>query len=94
MSFQILEPTNIYALKNKSLKFWQMPRKQMASSLSAMKYHIEITNSFWDNISNVESIMDCIKYQERINQEKDNSIKFLIGIDYNDKVLVNINFGM
>ena len=38
--------------------------------------------------------MDCIKYQERINQEKDNSIKFLIGIDYNDKVLVNINFGM
>ena len=66
----------------------------MASSLSAMKYHIEITNSFWDNISNVESIMDCIKYQERINQEKDNSIKFLIGIDYNDKVLVNINFGM
>lgn len=94
MSFQILEPTNIFALKNKSLKFWQMPRKQMASSLSAKKYHIEITNSFWNNISNVESIMDCIKYQERINQEKDNSIKFLIGIDYNDKVLVNINFGM
>ena len=89
MSFQILEPTNIFALKNKSLKFWQMP-----SSLSAMKYHIEITNSFWNNISNVESIMDCIKYQERINQEKDNSIKFLSGIDYNDKVLININFGM
>ncbi len=39
-----------------------------------IKYHIEIANSFWNNIFKVEGITDRVKQQERVNQEKDNII--------------------
>ena len=52
-----------------------------------IKYHIEIANSFWNNIFKVEGITDRIKQQERVNQEKDNIINFLTGMENSGKVL-------
>lgn len=34
-------------------------------------YNIEIANSFWNNIFNVEGITDRVKQLERVNEEKD-----------------------
>lgn len=34
-------------------------------------YHIEIANSFWNNIFKVEGITDRVKQLERVNEEKD-----------------------
>ena len=50
-------------------------------------YHIEIANSFWNNILKVEGITDRVKQQERVNKEKDNIINFLAGIENSGKVL-------
>ena len=36
-----------------------------------IKYHIEIANSFWNNIFKVEGITDRVKQLERVNEEKD-----------------------
>ena len=52
-----------------------------------IKYHIEIANSFWNNIFKVEGISDRVKQQERVNQEKDNIINFLTGMENSGKVL-------
>ncbi len=52
-----------------------------------IKYHIEIANSFWNNIFKVEGITDRTKQQERVNQEKDNIINFLTGMENSGKVL-------
>lgn len=52
-----------------------------------IKYHIEIANSFWNNIFKVEGITDRIKQQERVCQEKDNIINFLTGMENSGKVL-------
>ena len=52
-----------------------------------IKYHIEIANSFWNNIFKVEGITDRVKQQERVNQEKDNIINFLTGMENSGKVL-------
>ena len=52
-----------------------------------IKYHIEIANSFWNNIFKVEGITDRIKQQERVNKEKDNIINFLTGMENSGKVL-------
>ena len=52
-----------------------------------IKYHIEIANSFWSNIFKVEGITNRVKQQERVNQEKDNIINFLTGMENSGKVL-------
>ena len=52
-----------------------------------IKYHIEIANSFWNNIFKVEGITDRVKQQERVNEEKDNIINFLTGMENSGKVL-------
>ena len=52
-----------------------------------IKYHIEIANSFWNNIFKVEGITDRVKQQERVNDEKDNIINFLTGMENSGKVL-------
>ena len=52
-----------------------------------IKYHIEIANSFWNNIFKVEGITDKVKQQERVNKEKDNIINFLTGMENSGKVL-------
>ena len=52
-----------------------------------IKYHIEIANSFWNNIFKVEGITDRVKQQERVCQEKDNIINFLTGMENSGKVL-------
>ncbi len=36
-----------------------------------IKYHIEIANSFWNNIFKVDGITDSVKQLERVNEEKD-----------------------
>ena len=53
-----------------------------------IKYHIEIANSFWNNIFKVEGITDRVKQQERVNEEKDNIINFLTGMENSGNVLV------
>ena len=50
-----------------------------------IKYHIEIANSFWNNIFKVEGITDKVKQQERVNKEKDNIINFLTGMENSGK---------
>lgn len=52
-----------------------------------IKYHIEIAKSFWSNIFKVEGITDRVKQQERVNEEKDNIINFLTGMENSGKVL-------
>lgn len=52
-----------------------------------IKYHIEIAKSFWSNIFKAEGITDRVKQQERVNEEKDNIIKFLTGMENSGKVL-------
>lgn len=52
-----------------------------------IKYHIEIANSFWNNIFKVEGITDRVEQQKRVNQEKDNIINFLTGMENSGKVL-------
>lgn len=50
-------------------------------------YNIEIANSFWNNIFNVEGITDRVKQLERVNEEKDKIINFLTGMENSGKVL-------
>lgn len=50
-------------------------------------YHIEIANSFWNNIFKVEGITDRVKQLERVNEEKDKIINFLTGMENSGKVL-------
>ena len=52
-----------------------------------IKYHIEIANSFWNNIFKVEGITDRVKQLERVNEEKDKIINFLTGMENSGKVL-------
>lgn len=52
-----------------------------------IKYHIEIAKSFWSNIFKAEGITDRVKQQERVNEEKDNIINFLTGMENSGKVL-------
>lgn len=52
-----------------------------------IKYHIEIAKSFWSNIFKAEDITDRVKQQERVNEEKDNIINFLTGMENSGKVL-------
>ena len=52
-----------------------------------IRYHIEIAKSFWSNIFKAEGITDRVKQQERVNEEKDNIINFLTGMENSGKVL-------
>ena len=52
-----------------------------------IKYHIEIAKSFWSNIFKAEGITDRVKQQDRVNEEKDNIINFLTGMENSGKVL-------
>ena len=52
-----------------------------------IKYHIEIAKSFWANIFKAEGITDRVKQQQRVNEEKDNIINFLTGMENSGKVL-------
>ena len=52
-----------------------------------IKYHIEIAKTFWANIFKAEGITDRVKQQERVNEEKDNIINFLTGMENSGKVL-------
>ena len=52
-----------------------------------IKYHIEIAKTFWVNIFKAEGITDRVKQQERVNEEKDNIINFLTGMEISGKVL-------
>ena len=52
-----------------------------------IKYHIEIAKSSWSNIFKAEGITDRVKQQERVNEEKDNIINFLTGMENSGKVL-------
>ena len=40
-----------------------------------IKCHIEIANSFWNNIFKVEGITDRVEQQKRDNEENDNIIR-------------------
>lgn len=52
-----------------------------------IKYHIEIAKTFWANIFKAEGITDRVKQQERVNEEKDNIINFLTGMENSGKVI-------
>ena len=52
-----------------------------------IKSHIEIAKSFWANLFKAEGITDRSKQQERVNEEKDNIINFLTGMENSGKVL-------
>ena len=52
-----------------------------------IKYHIEIAKSFWSNIFKAEGITDRVKQQEHVNEEKDNIINSLTGMENSGKVL-------
>ena len=47
------------------------PIPYYAARFKGKWYHIEIANSFWNNIFKVEGITDRVKQLERVNEEKD-----------------------
>lgn len=50
-----------------------------------IKYHIEISKSFWDGIFKTERITDPKKMQERVVKEKEKIVEFLTGAENSGK---------
>lgn len=64
-----------------------MAKEAKLKNSAPIKYYIEIAKSFWSNIFKAEGITDRVKQQERVNEEKDNIINFLTGMENSGKVL-------
>ena len=52
-----------------------------------LKYHIEVSNNYWQNIFAREGITDRLKQMKRVAQEKENIINFLTGAENSGKAL-------
>ncbi len=51
-----------------------------------IKYHIEISQKYWDNLFRAEGITDRKKMQERIKKAKQEILDFLTGVENSGKV--------
>lgn len=53
---------------------------------SSIKYHIQVSDKYWERIYRSEGITDRKKMQERANEEKQRIIDFLTGVENSGKV--------
>ncbi|MCH5234771.1 MAG: hypothetical protein J1E16_05705 [Muribaculaceae bacterium] len=51
-----------------------------------IKYHIEVSQKYWDNLFNREGITDRVKRQARVIKEKQQILDFLTGAENSGKV--------
>lgn len=52
-----------------------------------IKYQIEISDRYWDRIFRTEGITDHLKKRQRVDEEKQNIIDFLTGVENSGKVI-------
>ena len=64
-----------------------MAKEAKLKNSAPIKYHIEISNHYWESIFRAEGITDRKKQQERVVQEKQNIIDFLTGMENSGKAL-------
>ncbi len=62
-------------------------KKAKLENSAPIKYHIEISERYWDRIFHAEGITDLAKRKERVTKEKKNIIDFLTGKENAGKVL-------
>lgn len=64
-------------------------KKAKIRNHSSVKYQVEIHKDYWQNIFAEENIMDPLKQQERIKQEKENIKRFVTGLENSGKVWIS-----
>ena len=57
-----------------------------------IKYHIEISNKYWDNLFHSEGITDRKKQQARIKKAKQEILDFLTGVENSGKVWFSCHY--
>ena len=58
-----------------------MAKEAKLKNSAPIKYHIEISNKYWEGIFKAEGITDRLKQKERVVQEKQNILDFLTGAE-------------
>lgn len=58
-----------------------MAKEAKLKNSAPIKYHIEISNKYWEGIFKSEGITDRMKQKERVIQEKQNILDFLTGAE-------------
>ena len=58
-----------------------MAKEAKLKNSAPIKYHIEISNKYWEGIFKAEGITDRMKQKERVVQEKQNILDFLTGAE-------------
>jgi len=64
-----------------------MAKEAKLKNSAPIKYHIEIANRYWDGIFKAEAITDRKKQMDRVVEEKEKIINFLIGMENSGKAL-------
>lgn len=64
-------------------------KKAKIRNHSSVKYQVEIHKDYWQNIFTEENILDPLKQQERVKQEKENIKKFVTGLENSGKVWIS-----
>lgn len=63
-----------------------MAKEAKLKNSAPIKYHIEISNKYWEGIFKAEGITDRLKQKERVVKEKQNILDFLTGAENAGKV--------
>ena len=58
-----------------------MAKEAKLKNSAPIKYHIEISNKYWEGIFKAEGITDRLKQKERVVKEKQNILDFLTGAE-------------
>ena len=64
-----------------------MAKEAKLKNSAPIKYHIEVSNRYWDGIFKSEGITDRKKQMERVVEEKEKIINFLTGMENSGKAL-------
>lgn len=64
-------------------------KKAKIRNHSSVKYQVEIHKDYWQNIFTEENIIDPLKQQERVKQEKENIKRFVTGLENSGKVWIS-----
>mgnify|MGYP000003548118 CR=1 FL=1 len=62
-----------------------MAKEAKLKNSAPIKYHVEISDKYWDRIFRREGITDRVEQQKRINLEKQNILDFLTGAENSGK---------
>lgn len=64
-------------------------KKAKIRNHSSVKYQVEIHKDYWQNIFTEENIIDPLKQQERVKQERENIKRFVTGLENSGKVWIS-----